>query len=175
MMLTLTIIHVVIAVILVVTVLMQQGKQQGMSGAIAGGAETFFGKNKGRTIDAMLKKFTAVIAILFVISSLVLTAFSVKEYKGSISEDSVSEDVDATEQSDVSDGQATVTVDENGNLVDGNGNIVGSFDESGNLVDTEGNVLATADELAESAAEDSSATESEADGEAVADETPAAE
>ena len=61
----LTIVHVVISIALITTVLMQHGKQQGLSGAIAGGAETFFGKNKGRTIDAMLKKFTAVIAILF--------------------------------------------------------------------------------------------------------------
>ena len=68
----LIIIHVVIAVILTVIVLMQHGKQQGLSGAIAGGAETFFGKNKGRTVDAMLKKFTAVVAILFIVSSVVL-------------------------------------------------------------------------------------------------------
>ncbi len=81
MILTLTIIHVVISVLLIIVVLMQHGKQQGMSGAIAGGAETFFGKNKGRTIDAMLRKFTAAIAILFVISSLVLTGLSVNEYK----------------------------------------------------------------------------------------------
>lgn len=58
----LVIIHVIIAVVLTVIVLMQHGKQQGLSGAIAGGAETFFGKNKGRTVDAMLKKFTAVVA-----------------------------------------------------------------------------------------------------------------
>ena len=72
MKLGLIIVHVIIAVVLVVVVLMQHGKQQGLSGAIAGGAETFFGKNKGRTIDAMLKKFTAVVAALFVISSIVL-------------------------------------------------------------------------------------------------------
>jgi len=36
-----------------------------MSGSIAGGAETFFGKNKGRTIDAILGKYTAVAAIGF--------------------------------------------------------------------------------------------------------------
>lgn len=78
--LALVIIHVVISVILVVTVLMQHGKQQGLSGAIAGGAETFFGKNKGRTIDAILKKITAVVAVLFIISSLALTAVSVKDF-----------------------------------------------------------------------------------------------
>lgn len=79
--LALVIIHVVISVVLIAVVLMQHGKQQGLSGAIAGGAETFFGKNKGRTIDAMLKKFTAVIAVLFVISSITLTVVSVNQNK----------------------------------------------------------------------------------------------
>ncbi|GAE88164.1 preprotein translocase subunit SecG [Acetivibrio straminisolvens JCM 21531] len=43
-----------------------------MSGSIAGGAETFFGKNKGRTIDAILGKYTAVAAIGFLITSVIL-------------------------------------------------------------------------------------------------------
>ena len=60
---------------------MQHGKQQGLSGAIAGGAETFFGKNKGRTIDAMLKKVTAVVAALFIISSVALAVVSVQKDK----------------------------------------------------------------------------------------------
>lgn len=77
----LIIIHVIISLILIAVVLMQHGKQQGLSGAIAGGAETFFGKNKGRTIDAALKKVTAVVAILFVISSLGLAAYSVNKNK----------------------------------------------------------------------------------------------
>lgn len=50
----------------------QSGKQAGLSGAIAGGAETFFGKNKGRTIDALLGKWTAVAAIGFLITSIAL-------------------------------------------------------------------------------------------------------
>ncbi len=98
--LALVIIHVVISVILVVTVLMQHGKQQGLSGAIAGGAETFFGKNKGRTVDAILKKITAVVAVLFIISSLALTAVSVKDYNtteenATVVETPVEEDVEA--------------------------------------------------------------------------------
>ena len=78
---TLIIIHVIISLVLVVTVLMQHGKQQGLSGAIAGGAETFFGKNKGRTIDAVLKKVTAVVALLFIISSIVLATYSIQKDK----------------------------------------------------------------------------------------------
>ncbi len=77
----LIIIHVIISLVLIVVVLMQHGKQQGLSGAIAGGAETFFGKNKGRTIDAALKKVTAVVAILFVVSSIVLAAYSINKNK----------------------------------------------------------------------------------------------
>ncbi len=75
----LIIIHVIIAIVLIGTVLMQHGKQQGLSGAIAGGAETFFGKNKGRTIDGVLKKVTAVVAALFVISSIVLAVYSTRD------------------------------------------------------------------------------------------------
>lgn len=72
MMLALTIIHVIISVALIIVVLLQHGKQQGLSGAIAGGAETFFGKNKGRTIDAILSKITAAAAIVFLITSLLI-------------------------------------------------------------------------------------------------------
>ena len=75
---TLIVIHVIISVILIAVVLLQHGKQQGLSGAIAGGAETFFGKNKGRTLDALLGKVTAVVAILFVVSAIVLALVSVK-------------------------------------------------------------------------------------------------
>ncbi len=75
-----TILHIVAAVILIAVVLLQSGKAAGISGAIAGGAETFFGKNKGRTIDAMLEKWTSVIAVLFLITSIFL-AFVVDKLK----------------------------------------------------------------------------------------------
>jgi len=70
MLVALIITHAVISLALIIIVLLQQGKQQGLSGAIAGGAETFFGKNKARTIDSMLKKFTTVVAALFIINSI---------------------------------------------------------------------------------------------------------
>lgn len=78
---TLIVIHLIITILLIAVVLMQNGNQQGISGAIAGGAETFFGKNKGRTIDAMLKKVTAVVAFLFIISSVVLAVYSIQKSK----------------------------------------------------------------------------------------------
>lgn len=124
--LALTIIHVVISLVLVVVVLMQHGKQQGLSGAIAGGAETFFGKNKGRTIDAMLKKFTAVLAVLFVASSIALTVISVNQNKSTATE---AQPTEQTESADGSAAQQQVSLDENGNLVDADGNVVMTADQ----------------------------------------------
>ena len=66
------IIHLILSLILTVVVLLQSGKAQGLSGSIAGGSETFFGKNKSKTIDAILEKWTSVIAIAFLITSIVL-------------------------------------------------------------------------------------------------------
>lgn len=115
----LIVIHVIISIILVAIVLMQHGKQQGLSGAIAGGAETFFGKNKGRTIDAMLKKFTSVFAALFIISSVTLALVTVNE------QNKLMEELQETQQSEAAGEEGTqVTMDEEGNLVDANGNII---------------------------------------------------
>lgn len=58
---------------LVVAVLMQNGKSHGLSGTIAGGAETFFGKNKGKTIDKKLSLFTTIVSVVFVL--IVIVAF----------------------------------------------------------------------------------------------------
>ncbi|MBQ7929721.1 MAG: preprotein translocase subunit SecG [Clostridia bacterium] len=66
------IILIVAAVFLVGAVLMQSGKANNrLSGAIAGGAETFFGKTKGSTIDKKLSKATTIVAIVFVVLVLV--------------------------------------------------------------------------------------------------------
>ncbi len=72
MLLAVQILHVIIALVLIVVVLFQSGKSAGLSGSIAGGADTFFGKNKGRTIDAILSKWTSVVAVLFLITSIAL-------------------------------------------------------------------------------------------------------
>ena len=78
MQIALTIVQIIITVALIITVLLQSGKTQGLSGSIAGGAETFFGKNKGRTLDGILSKVTSVLAILFVISSIALSIVMMK-------------------------------------------------------------------------------------------------
>lgn len=67
------ILHIIISIAIIAIVLLQSGRSAGVSGAIAGGAETFFGKNKGRTIDALLGKYTTLAAILFLVTSIVLT------------------------------------------------------------------------------------------------------
>ena len=57
----------VMAVFLVIAVLLQSGKDKNLSGSIAGGAETFFGKTKGSTWDKILSKLTTVMAIVFIV------------------------------------------------------------------------------------------------------------
>ena len=61
------IILIIMSVFLVIAVLMQSGKDKRLSGTIAGGAETFFGKSKANTADKILSKLTTVVAIIFVI------------------------------------------------------------------------------------------------------------
>ena len=55
-------------------VLMQSGKSAGLSGAISGGADTFFSKNKARSIDAFLAKWTKIIAIGFFVLVIVINS-----------------------------------------------------------------------------------------------------
>ena len=65
--LTLGIVLIVMALFLVIAVLMQQGKDKKLSGSIAGGSETFFGKGKGKSWDKLLSRLTTVISILFAV------------------------------------------------------------------------------------------------------------
>ena len=60
------------AIALVALVLMQEGKSKNLSGAIAGGAQTFFGKDKGKKINKTLSRVTTVLAIAFVVTVLTL-------------------------------------------------------------------------------------------------------
>lgn len=70
--LIITIIQLIFCVGLTVVVLFQSGKRSGLSGAIAGAADTYMTKNKARTMDAKLAKMTKWIAIVFVVLTLVL-------------------------------------------------------------------------------------------------------
>ncbi|MBE7025759.1 MAG: preprotein translocase subunit SecG [Ruminococcaceae bacterium] len=68
-----TIVHIVVSVCLIAVVLLQSGKDAGLSGTIAGGnSDSFFGKNRGRTLNGILEKVTAILAVLFVVLAIVL-------------------------------------------------------------------------------------------------------
>jgi preprotein translocase subunit SecG len=60
----LTIVMVAISVIITVIILMQEGKDQGL-GAISGAAETYWGKNKGRSMEGNLLRWTVILVIAF--------------------------------------------------------------------------------------------------------------
>lgn len=66
-----TALYVVICIALVVVVIMQEGKSAGL-GAISGMAETYWGKNKGRSIEGKLETITKILAALFIVISFVL-------------------------------------------------------------------------------------------------------
>ena len=70
--LILTIIQLISGLAVTVIVLMQSGKSAGLSGAIAGGVDTFLSKNKAKTWDAKLAKMTKWVAIVFMVLTLVL-------------------------------------------------------------------------------------------------------
>ena len=67
----LTILFIIDCLVLTVVVLMQEGKSQGL-GAIAGAAETYWGKNKGRSMEGFLVKLTRALAILFMVLAILL-------------------------------------------------------------------------------------------------------
>lgn len=66
-----TIIFILICIALVVLVLLQEGKSAGL-GSIGGAAETFWDKNKGRSMEGMLVKITKVLAVLFLVIAAIL-------------------------------------------------------------------------------------------------------
>ena len=68
----LIILYIIVAVVLTVLVLMQEGKEAGLTGAISGGAESYWGKNKSRSMEGTLVKITRVLAVLFIVLALVL-------------------------------------------------------------------------------------------------------
>ena len=67
-----TVLYVLICVALVAVVLFQESKAQGLSGSINGVAETYWGKNTGRSMEGALEKGTKILAALFIVLSVVL-------------------------------------------------------------------------------------------------------
>lgn len=67
----LTVVFILICLAMTVIILMQEGKSAGL-GAIAGAADTYWGRNKGRSMEGMLVKITRVLVILFMLIAAIL-------------------------------------------------------------------------------------------------------
>lgn len=65
MIIALSMVIFVAAIAIVALVISQNGKSHGLSGSIAGGAETFFGKENGKKADKILNKITTILAVAF--------------------------------------------------------------------------------------------------------------
>ena len=73
-------VFIILAIFLIIVVLLQESRSAGLSGAISGGADTFFGKSKGRTMEQKLVKLTRISAIAFFILTLGITIFFMFKY-----------------------------------------------------------------------------------------------
>lgn len=69
----------VVSVAIIFIVVLQQGRRAGINGAIAGGAETFLSKNKARTIEAKLERFTKFAAIIFFVLVIVANVIALRK------------------------------------------------------------------------------------------------
>lgn len=65
------VVMLLLSLVIVFAVIMQQGRRSGISGAISGGADTFLSKNKARTVDAALARYTKWLAVGFFVVALV--------------------------------------------------------------------------------------------------------
>ncbi len=68
----LTVLFVLVCIVISVVVLLQEGKSAGLSGSISGAAESYWGKNKGRSMEGKLEKMTTILAIAFFVLAIVL-------------------------------------------------------------------------------------------------------
>lgn len=66
---------VIVSIALIVVVILQSGKSAGLSGAISGGAEQLFGKQKARGLDLVLHRATIILSVLFFLLTLGLAYF----------------------------------------------------------------------------------------------------
>ena len=68
----LMVLFVLVSIVLTVIILMQESKTTGLSGAINGAADTYWGKNKGRSMEGKLEKITKILAVVFFIMAIAL-------------------------------------------------------------------------------------------------------
>lgn len=69
------IVLIIMSIAIIVVIILQEGNQQGV-GVVTGGADTFFSKNKARSIDAFLSRWTKVFAVIFVLAVIGLNVLS---------------------------------------------------------------------------------------------------
>ena len=69
---------ILVSLIIIGAILLQQGRRAGINGAISGGADTFLSKNKARTVDAALARWTKYIAIIFFVLAIVANVIAIK-------------------------------------------------------------------------------------------------
>ncbi|MBQ7288369.1 MAG: preprotein translocase subunit SecG [Clostridia bacterium] len=69
----------IISIVIIAVVLLQEGRRAGINGAISGGADTFLSKNKARTFDAFLGRWTKYIAIAFFVLAVVANIIALKK------------------------------------------------------------------------------------------------
>lgn len=67
-----TAVFCIVSFIITVVILLQEGKQAGLTGAISGAAESYWGKNKGRSMEGKLEKATKICVVLFFVLSIIL-------------------------------------------------------------------------------------------------------
>ena len=68
----LTVVFMIVCLIITVVILLQEGKQAGLTGAMSGAADTYWGKNKGRSMEGKLEKATKICVVLFFVLSVIL-------------------------------------------------------------------------------------------------------
>lgn len=70
----LNIVFVVVCVALTIVVLMQEGKSAGLTGSISGMADTYWGKNKGRSMEGTMKKITKLLVFLLFALTIIMSS-----------------------------------------------------------------------------------------------------
>ena len=70
----LEIVFIIVCIALTIVVLMQEGKSAGLTGSISGIADTYWGKNKGRSVEGTLEKLTKLLAVLLIVLAALLNS-----------------------------------------------------------------------------------------------------
>ncbi|ATD30927.1 preprotein translocase subunit SecG [Macrococcoides bohemicum] len=73
----LTVLLIIDCLVLITVVLLQEGKSNGLSGAISGGAEQLFGKQKQRGVDLILNRITIVASVLLFLITIAIGYFGI--------------------------------------------------------------------------------------------------